>query len=440
MSLKTPTYPGINLNADEGPLLKAVSYAFISLTVMTIAVRSFSRWYTKISFGLDDLFILIAAILSIAYTAIILVEVQDNFYGQHIGKSDSQHLEAYMKGLYLLAITYPVALSMSKLSLLALYWRVFAVTGGRIPILLAGGVNGAWGFAALFVGIFSCHPIQGFWDSSIPAKCINYPVFFTSNEAFTILFDIVVLFIPVWFIAQIKRSVGERISISSTFLLGLVVTVVSAIRLWRLVVAQRLPSLDSTFNEIDAGLWAIIELNLWILVASIPTFRPLLGKISRQCSAKRSGINVSGSGGSSEHPLSKIRSKTTTGTFFQKQQRNLDLDTESVFGFGDLRGGMESQGSGGSEMDVERSGTSGRAGTAVSGDSGYDDGLSITVVDVEGSRNAYGYACPRSKDGSCSMEEEGLSMEMRDLAGIRVQKDGARDCKRNAGVWRVQSG
>ncbi|KAB8292355.1 hypothetical protein EYC80_008095 [Monilinia laxa] len=421
MLLNTPTYLGINLNADEGPLLKAVSYVFISLTVLTIAVRSFSRWYTKISFGLDDLFILVAAILSIAYAVIIIVEVQENFYGQHICKSDSQHLEAYMKGLYFLAIIYPVALSMSKLSLLALYWRIFAVTGGRIPILLAGGVNGAWGVAA------------GFWDSSVPAKCVNYPVLFTSNEAFTIVFDIVVLFIPVWFIAQIKRSVGERISISSTFLLGLVVTVVSVIRLWRLVAAQRLPSFDSTFNEIDAGLWAIIELNLWILVASIPTFRPLLGKISRDYSAKRSGINGSGSGGSSEYPLSKIRTRTT-GTLFQKHQRNLDLDPESVFGFGDLRGEMRSQGSEGSGMNIGMPRTGERAGTAVSGDSGYDDGLIITAVDAEGSRNAYGYACPRSKGGNCSMEKERWSVEMRDLAGIRVQKDGARNFKRNAGV------
>ncbi|RAL66625.1 hypothetical protein DID88_006314 [Monilinia fructigena] len=61
------------------------------------------------------------------------------------------------------------------------------------------------------------------------------------------------------------------------------------------------------FSEIDAGLWATIELNLWILVASIPTFRPLLGKISRDYSAKRSGINGSSSGGFSEYPLSRIK-------------------------------------------------------------------------------------------------------------------------------------
>lgn len=70
------------------------------------------------------------------------------------------------------------------------------------------------------MGIFSCHPIEAFWHITTTGECIDYQVFFTSNEAFTIVLDIVVLFIPVWFIAQIKRSVGERMSISMTFLLG----------------------------------------------------------------------------------------------------------------------------------------------------------------------------------------------------------------------------
>lgn len=63
MSFTTPIYPGINLEANEGPLLKAVSIAFIALTVCTVAIRFFSRWYTKIPLGLDELFILIAAVI-----------------------------------------------------------------------------------------------------------------------------------------------------------------------------------------------------------------------------------------------------------------------------------------------------------------------------------------------------------------------------------------
>lgn len=76
--------------------------------------------------------------------------------------------------------------------------------------------------AQTVVGVFSCIPVQGFWDTTIHSRCIQYPVFFTSNEAFTIALDLVVLLIPVYFIAQLQQSLSQRISISSTFLLGLV--------------------------------------------------------------------------------------------------------------------------------------------------------------------------------------------------------------------------
>jgi len=79
----------------------------------------------------------------------VIVEVQQNFYGQHIGKTDPYHLTQFFKGLYGLAIIYPIALSLSKLSLLALYWRIFRVTTARLPMQIAAALNIAWGIAAV---------------------------------------------------------------------------------------------------------------------------------------------------------------------------------------------------------------------------------------------------------------------------------------------------
>ena len=59
-------------------------------------------------------------------------------------------------------------------------------------------------------------------------------------------------------------------------------TIVSGLRLWRLSIAQQQPGFDPTWNEVDAALWAILELNIWIIVASIPSLRPMIGKIVRE--------------------------------------------------------------------------------------------------------------------------------------------------------------
>ena len=88
-------------------------------------------------------------VLSWGYTATVIVEVEHNFYGQHIGKSDAYHLEEFNKGLYGLAIIYPLALTFSKLSLLALYWRIFRVTNARRPLQIVAALNIAWMIAAV---------------------------------------------------------------------------------------------------------------------------------------------------------------------------------------------------------------------------------------------------------------------------------------------------
>lgn len=74
----------------------------------------------------------------------------------------------------------------------------------------------------IIVCIFPCTPIQAFWDSSVKnAKCINYNIFYTSNQAIAIVLDLMVIFMPVYFVSNLQQSLSHRVSISSTFLLGL---------------------------------------------------------------------------------------------------------------------------------------------------------------------------------------------------------------------------
>lgn len=81
----------------------------------------------------------------------MIVEVEHNYFGQHIGKSDAYHLEEFNKGLYGLAIVYPLALTFSKLSLLALYWRMFRRTNAKRPLQIVAALNIAWMTAAVSI-------------------------------------------------------------------------------------------------------------------------------------------------------------------------------------------------------------------------------------------------------------------------------------------------
>ena len=62
MSLKTPVYPGVNLDANDGPQMNAVAIVFIILSFITLLFRLFSRLSTRIPIEMDDWLIVIAAV------------------------------------------------------------------------------------------------------------------------------------------------------------------------------------------------------------------------------------------------------------------------------------------------------------------------------------------------------------------------------------------
>ena len=62
MPFTTPTYPGINLEANEGPQTNAVAIVFIVLSFITLVLRFISRLNTHVSIELDDWLIVVAAV------------------------------------------------------------------------------------------------------------------------------------------------------------------------------------------------------------------------------------------------------------------------------------------------------------------------------------------------------------------------------------------
>ena len=62
MSLPTPIYPGINLDANAGPQMNAVAIASIILSCITIILRLISRLNTHVPIDMDDWLIVVAAV------------------------------------------------------------------------------------------------------------------------------------------------------------------------------------------------------------------------------------------------------------------------------------------------------------------------------------------------------------------------------------------
>lgn len=115
---------------------------------------------------------------------------------------------------------YCAALFAIKMTFLFQYYRVLAVQNLRKVFLAAIVIVGAWSLSQLLIGIFICSPIQGFWDSTVQAKCIpNYPQFYI-NAAGNIVTDIVVFALPLPIIGKLQLAKPQKIMLLGIFSLG----------------------------------------------------------------------------------------------------------------------------------------------------------------------------------------------------------------------------
>ena len=117
-------------------------------------------------------------------------------------------------------VLYTSSLLFIKLTFLFQYYRLMAVQKMRRVYIAAIFIVGGWGLSQVLVGIFLCHPVEGFWDQSVKATCIpNYPQFYI-NAAGNIITDVAVFVLPLPVISHLKLPKTQKLILLGIFSLG----------------------------------------------------------------------------------------------------------------------------------------------------------------------------------------------------------------------------
>ena len=123
--------------------------------------------------------------------------------------------------LFAYEFLYGTSILTIKLSVLSLYRRIFSVPKFKLAANIVQGVVIAWWIAVILVSIFSCNPINGFWDKLYTkSKCINTEHFFIGNAVPNIATDIVILILPLREIWHLNTQRHQKVALSFIFLLG----------------------------------------------------------------------------------------------------------------------------------------------------------------------------------------------------------------------------
>lgn len=118
-------------------------------------------------------------------------------------------------------ILYIWSLVWSKLSLLALYYRVFRFGYFKRVCWVVAVLVVLWAMAATITLFVLCIPLAKYWDPTLPGKCMDYAPVRLSNSIATIVTDFMILCLPIpqiWGLHGLRGT--EKLGLTVLFTLG----------------------------------------------------------------------------------------------------------------------------------------------------------------------------------------------------------------------------
>ncbi|KAJ9487648.1 hypothetical protein VN97_g5668 [Penicillium thymicola] len=250
-----------------------VTSAFMGLAALTVALRLYTRVYVVKAPGLDDLIILGALLVDLAFFAFILLERE---YGIGVPASELSvdEIERQLFWLWLSVPFYNMTMILAKFSALTLYIRLFRPRPFLLTTYILMGCLVIIGLWTTLSGFFFCIPVHTFWSASAEVrntKCLPAaPVWFT-NAALQTITDLVILVLPMPLLWKLQLPKRQKWGILVVFGLGIIIVATSCARMYPLSIM--------VVANAQAALWSFLEANVSIICICLPPLHPLLSRV-----------------------------------------------------------------------------------------------------------------------------------------------------------------
>ncbi|RYP15889.1 hypothetical protein DL765_005423 [Monosporascus sp. GIB2] len=239
----------------------------LSIALVTLGLRVFTRTVLIKQFGADDWAALVAGLF------------------------------------YFTVVFYNATLAAVKLTFLLQYYRVFAVPKMRRAIIVVLVIVGCWCLSQLLIAIMPCRPIEKYWTPTLPGTCIGNNPFWYINAAGNLATDVVIFVLPLPALGSLNLRKRLKIVLMGIFSLGFFTCAISVIRFLYLQQEE-----DASWENVATSSWSVGELSSALTCACLSTLRPVFTRIVPGMSSPHSGERIDESyGKQSDDPL-RLRS------------------------------------------------------------------------------------------------------------------------------------
>ncbi|GAB1314659.1 Rhodopsin domain-containing protein [Madurella fahalii] len=243
----------------------AVTY---TLATVALILRVYTRAFVVKSVGLDEPLLISAWAITLAFFIESLKSMPAGF-GRNLYEVTATQLMGYLERLIILALTYIWPPTLTKLSILVLYWRINPNKIFRAQIIVIAVV--LVGYSVTFTGLFCgpCNPLLGTPESAV---CLNNIA--VSQAVLNIVTDGAIIILPISTIHSLQMPLKQRITVGAILVLGSAACIASIVRV--AYVRAMVDNPDVTFTQCSAAVWSLLEMNLGILCNSLAALKPFV--------------------------------------------------------------------------------------------------------------------------------------------------------------------
>ncbi|TEY59728.1 hypothetical protein BOTCAL_0187g00020 [Botryotinia calthae] len=269
--------PEVNAQSNY-PTILGASFPILVLMLITVGARLYVRVRTVRGIGADDWAVVIAAICSIIYNACTIAQSRWGL-GLPLTLRPIVNLNTYSRINYAGRPFYMMGILGFKVSLCLSYLRILSKGQPTYRLLIwivmvlciLGHTVGT------LVLMFNCHPIQKSWMPTTPGSCLPTGPLFYGLAITTIIFDVIIFFLPIPFLYGLRMDRSKKFGIIGVFALGILTTVCSVLRMIEIPIISK-----GNGNSTMLVVWGNIELNVGIILTSMPVLAPLFKVFSKK--------------------------------------------------------------------------------------------------------------------------------------------------------------
>ncbi|KAF2122235.1 hypothetical protein BDV96DRAFT_609196 [Lophiotrema nucula] len=264
--------------SDESTTREVTIYTVTVFTIgaISVALRITGKLVAK-RVSSDDWIIIAAILLASIPCGCVLAMTQLGF-GEHLWNLQPRHLLRVLRLFYIAESAYVIVLGLIKVSLVMFYLQIFdqsrkfRITAYGVFIYIVINTS-----IIFFLTLFSCKPVESFWDRDVKGNCMDINALAYANSASAIVQDIILLILPLAMVRNLNMKRYRKIAVGLMFSIGTFGCITTIFRLHALLKFEI--SIDPTWDYVPATIWTDLELCCGFVCISLPSIRILVAMI-----------------------------------------------------------------------------------------------------------------------------------------------------------------